>query len=200
MDAYQTKSILMDSSKYMPYLVKMFSELGGTIEQKEVADIKEALEECGVVVNCTGLGSKKLFNDVKLYPVRGQVVLVEPNGFDNVLADDEAFNNLSYIIPRIDDIVVGGTAQKDNWSLEIDPEDTKEILRKAPGMSPVFKDVKIIKEKVGLRPARDEVRLELERVDNDSVIIHNYGHGGAGYTLSWGCANEVIEIINALKN
>lgn len=197
-DAYQTKSILMDSSKYMPYLVKTFTELGGTMEQKEISDIQEALKECSILVNCTGLGSKKLLNDEKLYPVRGQVVVVEPNGFDNVLADDEAFNNLSYIIPRINDIVVGGTAQKDNWSLEIDPEDTKEILRKAPDMSPLFKDVKIIKEKVGLRPARDEVRLELERVGDDKIVIHNYGHGGAGYTLSWGCANEVVELVAGL--
>jgi len=198
-DAYQTKSILMDSSKYMPYLVKTYRELGGTLEQREVSDIHESLQENNIVVNCTGLGSKKLFNDDKVYPVRGQVVLIEPNGFDNVLADDDAFNNLSYIIPRINDIVVGGTAQKDNWSLEIDPEDTKEILRKAPNMSPLFDNVKIIKEKVGLRPARDEVRLELERIDEDKMIIHNYGHGGAGYTLSWGCANEVVEVIEGLE-
>jgi D-amino-acid oxidase len=39
---------------------------------------------------------------------------------------------------------------------------------------------------VGLRPGRTAVRLE--RMGN---IIHNYGHGGGGYTVAWGCASEV---------
>jgi D-amino-acid oxidase len=67
-------------------------------------------------------------------------------------------------------------------------------LRKAKAISPAFNSVEVIEAKVGLRPARNEVRLETEQI-GDKTIIHNYGHGGAGFTLSWGCANEVVELI-----
>ena len=47
---------------------------------------------------------------------------------------------------------------------------------------------------VGLRPCRAVVRLELEEI-GEQRVIHNYGHGGAGVTLSWGCAEEVVRLI-----
>jgi D-amino-acid oxidase len=53
---------------------------------------------------------------------------------------------------------------------------------------------KVIGHLVGLRPRRPAVRLELERRDG-KAIIHNYGHGGAGISLSWGCAQEVVELV-----
>lgn len=46
-----------------------------------------------------------------------------------------------------------------------------------------------------MRPSRTEVRLEAEKVEGRTVV-HNYGHGGAGVTLSWGCAEEVVEIVS----
>ena len=198
-DAYQIGSILMDSSKYMPYLFKTFTDLGGTYEQREVRDIHEAFEQSDIVINCSGLGSRKLFDDKTVYPVRGQVIVAKPNGYEAVTADDDAFNNLSYIIPRINDIIIGGTAQKGNWSLDVDPKDTEEILRKSRHMSPLFDEVEIVDQKVGLRPARDEVRLETEDFGKGKYVVHNYGHGGAGYTLSWGCANDVVGEVERIK-
>ncbi len=44
-------------------------------------------------------------------------------------------------------------------------------------------------------PVRNEVRLEIEKVSNTSAVIHNYGHGGAGFSLSWGCAEEVAGLV-----
>lgn len=47
----------------------------------------------------------------------------------------------------------------------------------------------------GLRPWRAKsYRLEPENVGN-KFVVHNYGHGGAGITMSWGCAHEVVDII-----
>lgn len=198
-DGYKTEAILMDTSKYMEWLVAQYKELGGTVEQREVSDIDQAFESHGVVVNCTGLGSRELFGDEDVYPVRGQVVVVKPNGTEDVLADDEGRNSMAVIIPRINDIVLGGTVQANNWSLEVDANDTESILRKAKAISPEFNDVEIIEEKVGLRPARKEVRLESEKFGSNTVI-HNYGHGGAGFTLSWGCANDVVEIVKSLTS
>jgi len=196
-DGYQVEAVMMDTSYYMDYLVNIFKNLGGIIIQKTVSNIDEAFAEYNNVVNCTSIGSKELFNDSSLYPVRGQIVKVKPNGFNQVIADDAAHNNLAYIIPRINDIILGGTAQVNDWNLEVNPEDTKEILRKAAEIAPEFKKVEIIGESVGLRPARSEVRLEAEKF-GDKTVIHNYGHGGSGFTLSWGCAQEVVTLVNSL--
>jgi D-amino-acid oxidase len=48
---------------------------------------------------------------------------------------------------------------------------------------------------VGLRPVRSAVRLEAETIAPNCLLLHNYGHGGAGVTLSWGCAAEVVRLI-----
>ena len=58
-----------------------------------------------------------------------------------------------------------------------------------------IKDAEIIEDLGGLRPGRTEVRLEMERI-KDRPLVHNYGHGGSGVTLSWGCADEVVELVN----
>lgn len=196
-DGYQIEAVLMDTTIYMDYLVEMFKNLGGKIVQRTVHNIQEALDEYEIVVNCTGLGSRELFNDNSIYPVRGQIVKVKPNGFDQVIADDEGPNGLAYIIPRINDIVLGGTTQVNDWNLEVDPKDTEEILKRCATIAPVFKNVEIIGESVGLRPVRDEIRLEAEDYFGKTVI-HNYGQGGSGFTLSWGCAQDVVETVEKL--
>jgi D-amino-acid oxidase len=53
----------------------------------------------------------------------------------------------------------------------------------------------VLAERVGLRPfRRSGVRLERDQLRDGRTVIHNYGHGGAGFTLSWGCAREVLDI------
>jgi D-amino-acid oxidase len=177
-------------------LVDWFRRLGGEIIQREITDIGEALAACDLVVNCTGLGSRDLLNDQSLYPVRGQTIKIRSNGFKDSIVDDEAHNQLGYIIPRTHDIVLGGTAQENDWDLSVRPADRAEILRKAAELDPRFEEAKIeiLSEGVGLRPVRPAVRLEAERIGGKTVI-HNYGHGGAGFTLSWGCAEEVKQRI-----
>ena len=61
---------------------------------------------------------------------------------------------------------------------------------------------RIIEHRVGFRPARPQVRLEAEdavAADGSSarLLVHNYGHGGAGVTLSWGCARAVASLVAA---
>jgi len=196
-DGYRIQSIVIDTSLYMEYLMETFKKSGGVIIQKEVKDIQETLKEYYLVVNCTGLGSRELFNDDKIYPVRGQMVKIKATGFDQVVVDDEGPNNLCLTVPRVNDIMLGGTAQVNNWNTEIDPKDTEEILRKVALIVPQLKDIEIISVSVGLRPVREPVRLEAEKF-GDKTVVHNYGHGGSGFTLAWGCAQDVVEIIEKL--
>lgn len=196
-DAYRIKSIVIDTGLYMGYLMEMFRSLGGVVIQKEVKDIQDALQDSDIVINCTGLGSKDLFQDNKLFPVRGQMIKIKAAGFDQVVVDDEGINALSVVVPRVNDIMLGGTAQENNWNTEVDPNDTKEILRKVALIAPKLKNIEVISEQVGLRPAREEVRLEAENYGS-KIVIHNYGHGGAGFTISWGCAQDVLRIVKSL--
>ncbi|MCW5876873.1 MAG: FAD-dependent oxidoreductase [Anaerolineales bacterium] len=189
-DGFETESVVIDTSIYMDYLVAWFRRLGGELLQKEVASMYEALAVADVVINCTGLGSRQLAGDDSVYPVRGQTARVRPNGFGEALLDDEGPNSLGYIIPRSADIVLGGTAQENDWDLSLRASDRADILRKAAAMHPAFAEVEILSEGVGLRPARPTVRLEAEALPDGKRLVHNYGHGGAGFTLSWGCAEE----------
>jgi glycine/D-amino acid oxidase-like deaminating enzyme len=92
-------------------------------------------------------------------------------------------------------VVLGGVAQQGSWSLEQNTEDHDFILNKCASIIPELKDAEIIEDLVGLRPGRTEVRLEKEERGGVD-LIHNYGHGGSGVTLSWGCADEVVELVN----
>ena len=199
-DGYEIDGMVIDTTKYMDYLVNTFKGLGGKVEKRTVDDIEKLLEEKRTVVNCTGLGSRELLGDTELYPSRGQIVKVKRNGFDYSLSDDEGPNELAYIIPRSNDIVLGGTEEANSWSLEVSEEDTKAILAKCAAIAPEFTEVEIIEIVVGLRPARKEIRLERQDFEDGSAIVHNYGHGGSGFTVAWGCAREVVSLVNGIKN
>ncbi|MPY85865.1 MAG: FAD-dependent oxidoreductase, partial [Actinophytocola sp.] len=106
----------------------------------------------------------------------------------------------TYVVPRIHDIVVGGTAQQGEWNRQPDQATAAEILRRARALVPELAGAEVVNHRVGLRPARPTVRLESERTEEGSGVVHCYGHGGAGVTLSWGCAAEVVDQVNALAS
>jgi D-amino-acid oxidase len=89
-------------------------------------------------------------------------------------------------------VVVGGTDVEGDWSRTPSPEVADGILARGARLVPGVAGARVIRHKVGLRPARPEVRLE-----RDGRVVHCYGHGGSGVTLSWGCAEEVAELAAA---
>ncbi len=135
------------------------------------------------VVDCSGMGAKFLAADPAVHPVQGQVVLVEQVGLERWWLDERHAEGPTYVVPRSRDIVVGGTDVEGEWSRTPSPDVAAAILRRALRLVPALAGAEVIGHRVGLRPARPEVRLE--RVGD---VVHCYGHGGAGVTLSWGCA------------
>jgi D-amino-acid oxidase len=193
-DGYAAKVPLIETPLYMPYLVNCFNELGGKIEilQERLTTLSELYADNPLIINCTGLGARKLVNDFAVFPVRGQVIRTKNPGIKRGIADETGRLALSYVIPRSKDCVLGGTAEENDWSEEVDSEISKDILHRCQQLDPMLMDLEIIDAKVGLRPGRNEIRLEAECVTDKCTVIHNYGHGGAGFTLSWGCADNVV--------
>ncbi|HZN93159.1 MAG TPA: FAD-dependent oxidoreductase, partial [Myxococcales bacterium] len=70
---------------------------------------------------------------------------------------------------------------------------TAAILRRCADLEPAVASAQVLGIKVGLRPGRPAIRLEAER-RGSLTIVHNYGHGGAGVTLCWGCAEAVVGV------
>lgn len=105
---------------------------------------------------------------------------------------------LVYIIPRQDGVILGGTAQAGDWDLAVDGETAVTIRQNCLQLEPRLQDAEILEHRVGLRPGRPEVRLETQPLTPTCTVIHNYGRGGAGFTLSWGCADEVVMLVAAV--
>jgi len=104
------------------------------------------------------------------------------------------------IIPRGDGIYyLNGTYDTDNYSLEPDAKVAENIWQRCLSLRPQWLEgAEVVAHQVGLRPKRAKgPRVELERRVDGKAIIHNYGHGGDGVVLSWGCAAEVCEILRS---
>jgi len=193
-DVLETFSIDVDNC--LEFLFDEFLLSGGRILRKTVNNIEEAFAYSNYVINCTGLGARELFNDKTVFAGRGQTIVVRGNGHETVISTHNG--TITYVIPRGGDIVLGGTFQEGNESLLISEEDTRGIIDRCSKLYKTLEKPKldIIREKVGLRPCRPAVRLEKELYHGGKkVVIHNYGHGGAGWSTCYGCAFEVAEIL-----
>lgn len=191
---------LIETPVYLPWLKNRFKLLGGTITKKEIISLDE-LDEFEFIINCTGLGAKILFQDKELYPIQGQVVCVSSDNSIKGMATDFHFGKnseeMAYIIPRKDGIILGGSARLGKNSKKTDHKLTKRIIDYNSEYEQKLLEMSVLETRVGLRPGRSEIRLEK---DPNLPIIHNYGHGGAGYTLSWGCAHSVLDLVRESLN
>jgi D-amino-acid oxidase len=166
---------------YLRWLTARVEELGGTVTRMNLS----ALPTGDVlVVDASGIGARLLGSDHGVAPVRGQVVLVEQVGLERWWIDAET---PTYVVPRSNDVVLGGTALEGEWSRTPDPATAESILARATQIEPRLAGARVLRHKVGLRPGRASVRLERE-----GDVIHCYGHGGFGVTVSWGCADDVV--------
>ena len=188
---------IIETPIYLAYLQRRFAAAGGTITLQAITDIDAFCDTRNIVVNCTGLGSVELMGDHEMYPIRGQIVKLAPDpevisiSADMALWDSDT--DLAYIIPRSDCIVLGGNALVNNADLTIDEEATEGIRQRCERLDPRLAKLEFLRAEVGLRPGRKEIRLARE-----GKFIHNYGHGGGGYTVSWGCANAVLDLVNEI--
>ena len=120
----QYSSMLIEPSIYLSALLRDFYIAGGRVVVKEFRNRQEIarLRE-PVILNCTGLGSRTLFDDEELSPVRGQLEILLPQP-----EIDYCYLSTGYMFPRRDGIILGGTWDHDDWSLAPNPEQATGIL------------------------------------------------------------------------
>lgn len=187
---------LIDMSTHLPWLRERFLKAGGTVEEQSVTDLWEV--PAAVVVNCTGLDSLDLVPDPSMRPVRGQLVVVENPGITTWLTSvDHTSATSTYFFPQPGGLILGGTAEEDAWSMTPDPAVAEAIVARCAAIRPEIAGARVLQHQVGLRPTRPAVRLEREVRRDGRVLVHNYGHGGAGITVAWGCAREAAALVEA---
>jgi D-amino-acid oxidase len=180
---------------YMEYLAGRLQRAGGRIDVNPVTSLTDVTDEAHgapVIINCTGAAAHHLVPDPAVSPVRGQIVVIANPGIKEFYTDHSKVPpDVSYMFPHQDTVVLGGTVAHGEWDLEPRPEVARRIVADCAAIDPRVRDVPVLGHRVGLRPYRPEVRLEAVPLAGGRVLWHNYGHGGAGVTVSWGCAREV---------
>ncbi|KAI8892379.1 hypothetical protein BC833DRAFT_611851 [Globomyces pollinis-pini] len=226
--AYET--VCINVPVYLTWLLREFKKRNGRLEHRVINHFNHLFNDADVVINCSGMGARYLpgVEDQKVYPTRGQTVLVyAPNlkytittgdedmkkgkkKDDNIKSGDkEASDKFTYVIPRVDGVVVlGGTYQANNFSLDVCKKTSAKIISRCLAICPELLNadgkLEILEHKVGLRPTRvGGIRLEGSpvQVGNRKVFVaHNYGHGGYGYQSSWGAAKSMVKLVNDYMN
>ena len=186
---FKFKTFVLEGKRYLPWLMKKFQALGGLIIKHKVDSLGE-LQNYDIIINCTGLGARELVGDTSVYPIRGQSVAVNIPSLGKCYIVDDVD-----VIPHKDYCILGGTAEVNNWSTTPDPKTREEILRKCSDMLPTLRGAEVVGEWACLRPAREEVRLELENPGASPSVIHCYGHGGQGIIVHWGCVKDVTKLV-----
>lgn len=187
---------LAEMPRYLPWLEERVHALGGQVIQRRLRSLEEVSDGADVVINCAGLGARELVDDSSVYPVRGQVVRVSNPGLTLSVRDEMHPGGRAYVHPRTEDCIVGGTLDEGQWDTTADPAVGAAILARCAELVPELRDARMLEQVVGLRPGRPTVRLEeSERLRTGARVVHNYGHGGSGITLCWGCAREVTALV-----
>ena len=218
-DAYSYDTPVIDTDMYLDWLLLMVSSRQETkivatkIDSPISAMAEDLLNEynADLIINCSGLGSLQLASDPSVYGARGGLVYADNSGRHSTQITQAHCTSLSemgmsqgsfiFILPRGENhLVLGGVAEIGQYSVDVLPENYPpyaEILESCIKFLPELANLKVIDQplRVGIRPFREQ-GLRLGR-DPEGRIIHNYGHGGAGVLLSWGCAKEVCNLVEA---
>lgn len=187
---------LAEMPRYLPWLEARVRTLGGQVTRRQLRSLDEVGDDAEVVINCAGLGAGALVDDPSVYPVRGQVVRVSNPGLTMSVRDEEHPGGRAYVHPRSGDCILGGTLDERQWDTTVDRTVGAAILARCADLVPALRDARVLEQVVGLRPGRPTVRLEVgEQLRSGARVVHNYGHGGSGITLCWGCAREVTALV-----
>lgn len=186
---------MIDMPQYLGYLTERLAAAGCEIEIHPVRSLPDAVGAAPILVNCTGLGARELVGDKTLRPSFGQHVVLANPGLTQLFVELTSRPEWICYFPHPHRVVCGGMSVPDRWDTTAIPELSERILRDCSRIEPRLAQAAVIETITGLRPDRPSVRVEREDIGS-TRCIHNYGHGGDGVTLSWGCAREVLQLVS----
>jgi D-amino-acid oxidase len=194
--AFRVTLPLINMPRYLDRLAARAEAAAIPVELGPVGSLAEAAHDAAVVVNCAGVGARALVPDRALRSVRGQHVVVENPGLDEFFMTEPVGPAWTTLFPHGERLILGSVAQEDDWDTTPRHADAEAILERCAEVEPRVLDAQILEHQVGLRPVRDSVRVEAQTLGT-ARVVHNYGHGGTGVGLSWGCAREVAALVAA---
>jgi D-amino-acid oxidase len=195
---YKLTTPLANMNIYLPWLLGELAKMECSFRYTKLETLG-VLQNYDMIINCSGLGARELVDDCNMQGVRGQYIVIEKSSEAPCfyIGDDENAEGITYVFPRREDVLVGGTEEYGVESMEFE-EDISSLFRRARSVAPWLGSrgaFVVRKQVVGIRPYRlGGPRVEADKT-NDIPIIHNYGHGGSGFSLSWGCAREVAQLV-----
>ncbi|KAK1215411.1 hypothetical protein PQX77_021986 [Marasmius sp. AFHP31] len=222
-DAYEIMAPVIDTDRAMGWLMDLVKAKGATFHTETIhGDLLQQEDELRerfqveVIINCTGIAGAEVAADPSCYPIRGGLIRVINDGKDfpkieaamTISADVARQNEIVFIVPRNDNILLmGGFTEPNNWDLDltIDSPVMQRMKARCEAFLPELKNARLDPEypvAQGLRPFRGtNIRVErelrtLKPGSKPSRIVHSYGHGGAGWSLSFGCAGDVLGLVD----
>jgi D-amino-acid oxidase len=187
---------IIDMPPYLRALEAMVRAYGAGLHfGRRLTALAEGFADAPIVVNCSGPGARELVPDPTVRPIRGQLVAIENPGHRGFFAEHtEELGEMIYLLPQGDMLLLGGSAEEGIDDPAPDPLVADAILKRCGDIFPEIRNARVLEHRGGIRPARPVIRLEHEDL-GDRHIVHNYGHSGAGVSLSWGCADDVTAIV-----
>ncbi|NMO51528.1 FAD-dependent oxidoreductase [Actinoplanes sp. TBRC 11911] len=188
---------IIDMPPYLRTLSDRLLAAGGELLfGSQLQSLGEALADADVVVNCSGVGARDLVPDPEVQPIRGQLVAVRNPGLQEFFAEHtDELGEMTYLLPQGEVLLLGGSAEKGEAEPVPVADVAAAIVARCSEIFPELADAEILGHRTGIRPSRPEVRLEHEDLGGGRHIVHNYGHSGAGVSLSWGCAEDVTALV-----
>lgn len=192
---------------YLQYLLERFDVGGKRVQRARLDSLDDVLDEKVIVVNASGVQARTLVPDPSVEPSLGQVVRIARGDIDHFVVDEMSTGQASYVVPRSDDCILGTIDRP--WSVEEQgyeppPPDTAElhdIVARCSDLDCRVAGAEILDSYCGIRPNRAQVCVEVDapRWEMGQRVVHNYGHGGSGVTLSWGSATDAVSLVSELS-
>lgn len=222
--ALRFTTVIARMDDYLPYLQQRVEQLGVSLlltstlsgEANDAWDLPRVREFAKstygkdsrtVIVNCTGIGASRL-STVRMQPGRGIVARIErPKDKNYVITESESDGFLSkdglmaYALPRGHEYTLGGTCFRGDWSETCTPDEISGVLDRSLSLLKLHRDsVRITDTWSGLRPMTMDMRARVGfQSDDGDDVIANFGHGGSGVTLCWGCADHIVGLVQQMS-